>query len=126
MELKLQTLHANNAKNALHLFPAKASGWTAKSEICSALLNTGFEKIWSNINEYQKSSTANGYFFKNRQQQAKYWLEESVGQQLKKLFFENIQVKKAYVEIEKSVIEGKVSPFTAGKMLLELFSTPPD
>ena len=115
-------LTQKQCKNALHLFPAKASAWTAKAEICSALNNTGLEKIWDSIKSYHKSSTDNGYFSQNRQQQAKYWLEESVSQQLKTLFFRNPQVKKAYAEIEKSVIEGQLSPFAAGKLLLDLFN----
>ncbi|MCH2022240.1 MAG: methylmalonyl Co-A mutase-associated GTPase MeaB [Saprospiraceae bacterium] len=119
-------LTSKQYKNALHLLPAKHSGWTAKAEICSALNNTGLDKIWSSIKNYHKTTIDNGFFAQNRKQQAKYWLEESVSQQLKTLFFQNPEIKKEYTKIEKNVIEGDLSPFTAGKLLLELFKKQTD
>src|SRR5262249_37640266 len=36
-------------RNALHLFPASADGWSPQVLLCSALENTGIEAIWELI-----------------------------------------------------------------------------
>lgn len=114
-------LAKKQCRNGLHLFPPKASDWIATAEICSALQKTGLDKIWQHILNYQNQTTINGYFSHYRQGQAKYWLEESIGQQLKNLFFSHTKVKAAFYEIEAKVIEGEISPFKAGEALMNLF-----
>jgi len=110
-------LAKKQCRNGLHLFPAKSSGWVATAEICSALKNTGLDKIWEHIKSYQNSTTINGYFEHHRQQQAKYWLEESIGQSLN----HNPKIKESYAKIEQQVIEGNLSPFKAAEQLISLF-----
>jgi len=107
-------------KNALHLFPPKASNWTATALTCSAITNNGIEKIWEQIKRYIKLTKDNQYFENNRQQQAKYWLEAAINQGLKNAFYQNKAVQAALIKIEKAVLNNEVSPFQGAAQLLKL------
>lgn len=107
--------------NGLHLFPPKPSGWIATAETCSGLHQNGLDKIWTHIKNFQNQTKINGYFDHHRQQQARYWLEESIGQQLKILFYQHSVVKEKFSELEQQVIQGVISPFKAATFLMEMF-----
>jgi len=78
--------NANNAelayKRSLHLFPAKENGWTPKVSICSALENTGIDKIWDMITTYDSQMSASGWKNKNREKQTIYWLHHIIKEEL--------------------------------------------
>lgn len=114
-------LAQKQCRNALHLFPPKASGWIATAEHCSAMNQTGLDAIWKHVQSYYNQTTINGYFEHHRQQQAKYWLEETIGLQLKNLFYQHPKIQSAFVELEQQVVAGTISPFKAGELLLNLF-----
>jgi LAO/AO transport system kinase len=114
-------LAKKQCRNGLHLFPPKASNWIATAELCSALNQTGLETIWQHILSFQNQTTINGYFQKHRQEQAKYWLEESIQQQLKQLFYQHTSIKGAFTAMEKQVIAGELSPFKAAELLMNSF-----
>jgi len=108
-------------KNALHLFPPKASNWTAAALTCSAISNEGIEKIWEQVEKYLKLTKENQYFDNNRQQQTKYWLESSINQGLQTTFYQNEAVQKALINIERAVLNNELSPFQGAEQLLQLF-----
>lgn len=108
-------------KNALHLFPPKENNWIPKIMTCSALQNNGIEEVWKRINDYTLQMKENGYFEHHRIEQSKYWLFESINQQLKFLFFENKNIKEQIDQVESKVAQGKVSPFRAAKELIDKF-----
>ncbi|WMX15072.1 methylmalonyl Co-A mutase-associated GTPase MeaB [Aureispira sp. CCB-E] len=114
-------LAKKQCRNGLHLFPPKQSGWVATAELCSALEQTGLNTIWQHILSYQNQTTINGYFSKHRQEQAKYWFEESIQQQLKHLFYQHPSIKEIFIRIEKQVVEGQISPFKAAELLMQSF-----
>ncbi len=107
---------------ALHLFPAKASGWTPQAALCSAIENFGLEGIWKQISAYRELTAANGYFEHNRTRQARYWLHESIQAHLHDLFYEHEAVKEILQSVEKSVLDGAITPFSGAMILLEKFS----
>lgn len=109
-------------KNALHLFPANDNGWTPKVETCSGLNNTGIETIWNIINEHQQKTVANSWFDKKRKQQAKFWLTETINNSLITLFYNKPSVKELLHKMEQDVVDGKISPFKAAKILLEKYN----
>ena len=78
--------NANNAalayKRSLHLFPAKENGWTPKVSICSALENTGIDKIWDLITTYDSQMSASGWKKENRKKQKIYWLHHIIKEEL--------------------------------------------
>lgn len=108
-------------KNAIHLFPPKENNWTPSVETCSALEGKSIDTIWEVIENFKIFTTANQSFDKKRQAQAKFWLQESINEQLRNLFSKHPAVQEALVEIEKAVLEGKKTPFQGAAMLLALF-----
>jgi LAO/AO transport system kinase len=108
-------------RNALHLLPPKASQWIAKVEICSATSGMGIPEIWSDIQAYVKQTKENGYFERNRSDQAKYWLHETIKQALQQAFFSHPAVSAQMRSTEQAVVEGRQSSFQAADDLLSLF-----
>ena len=116
-------------RNAVHLYPAKESGFTTKVELCSSLpeasagrgSGNGIEAVWKMLEEYQTFTNSNNYFNKRRAEQSKYWLLETVREGLLSSFFGNEAITKAMNEVEGEVIAGKRSPFEAAEFLLKLF-----
>ena len=78
--------NANNAalayKRSLHLFPAMENGWTPKVSICSALENTGIDKVWDMITTYDSQMSASGWKNENRKKQKIYWLHHIIKEEL--------------------------------------------
>lgn len=105
---------------ALHLYPAKDSGWTPKAMTCSALNNEGITELWGVISEYIQKTKENGYFEANRNEQNKYWLLETVKNALKDDFFGNAEVKKVLEQQLKAIENNETTPFEAAKVLLNL------
>ncbi len=110
-------------RNALHLFPPKAGGWIAKAELCSGQTGIGLDLIWQSILRYQKEMQAQDSWQKKRAEQAKYWMQETIEQQLKQRFQQHPAVQEQLSAIEAKVLKGELSSFKAAKLLLNLFKT---
>lgn len=109
-------------QNALHLFPATASGWIPKVLTCSAIQQTGLSEIWEQISEYEKSLKSNGFWQRQRQNQRIAWMHRYIEQQLLQKFYNNKTVKNAVKSAEEDVQAGKVLPIIAAKELLKIQS----
>lgn len=108
-------------KNALHLFPVSNSKWEPKVLTCSALKNTGVEEIWQTILDYNKITVENGYFDKHRQEQAKYWMYQSINESLQNSFYSNSRIITKLKELEQKVLKGEITSFQAAQDLLDLY-----
>ena len=105
---------------AMHLYPAKPSGWQPKVTLCSALKNEGINDLWKLIEDYLKLTKNNKYFEINRKDQNKFWLLQTIEDRLKSDFFNTPKIKKE-LEIQlKRIEEGKTTPFAAAEKLLSL------
>ncbi|PNQ72134.1 methylmalonyl Co-A mutase-associated GTPase MeaB [Hanstruepera neustonica] len=118
--LKAAKLAKVEFSRALHLYPKKASGWQPNVMLCSALKNDGIDAIWSNIEAYLELTKENGYFSKRRQEQNKYWLIQTIKEQLHLAFFENPTIKKALTKQLHLIEQNKTTPFAAADYLLNL------
>ncbi len=106
-------------QNALHLFPAAESNWTPQVTTCSALTDTGIAEVWQKVNEYVGFVKGNGYFETRRNQQAKYWMYETINEKLKNHFYQASDIKPQLNRMEHSVLNGEVSSFQAAQSLLD-------
>jgi LAO/AO transport system kinase len=106
-------------KNALHLLPLKPSQWTPQVLTCSALSKLGIADIWHLILDYQRFTNDNNFFNENRKAQAAYWLHESIEEALKKHFYQDPSVKSHLNDIEKQVLEGKITSFKGAEIILK-------
>jgi LAO/AO transport system kinase len=110
-------------QNALKLFPPKESNWLPQSIVCSALSKLGIDEIWEQVVDYQYFTKGNQYFEKHRQAQSKYWLQETIHNELQQLFYQNEKVKSLLPALEDAVIKGEESSFEAAKKLISIFKT---
>lgn len=111
----------SQCNNALHLFPPKASGWTAKAMTGSALLPLGIDEVWQTVGEFYDLVKANNYLQKLQAEQNLFWFERAVQDELLRLFSSQTAVNTALAQARASVEEGKISPFTAAADLVKLF-----
>lgn len=105
-------------KNALHLFPASESNWIPSVSTCSAYDNVGINDVWNTIQSYKNQTTINGYFEHKRKSQSKYWMYETINEELKRTFFNHPEISREIKIIEQKVTEGSLSPFKAAHLLL--------
>jgi LAO/AO transport system kinase len=108
--------------NALHLFPATESGWNPKVLTCSAYLKTGISEIWDTIGEYLAHVKNNNYFQHRRNDQSKFWMYETINEQLRNDFYQNEQIKELMEESERKVLKEEISSFVAAKKLLDYYN----
>lgn len=104
---------------ALHLFPAKKSGWTPKTATCSALNSEGISEVWNTILDFIKLTQTNAYFYKKRKEQNQFWMMETINEQLKSHFYGNSAIQKLVDSTKKAVQNDEISPFAAAQNLLE-------
>jgi LAO/AO transport system kinase len=106
---------------ALHLFPAKKSGWTPKTATCSALTSEGIPEVWNTINEFLSLTQSNSYFFQKRKEQNQFWMLETINDQLKSNFYNNPKIQQQLESTKKAVQNDEISPFAAASLLLEKY-----
>lgn len=116
--IKAAKLAKTEFNRALHLYPPKDSGWIPQTVTCSATKNEGIDTIWAIISEYFSETLDNGYFQKKRRQQNKFWLIQTIEEQLKSDFFGNPSVAKELENQLKHLDAGKTTPFEAAAILL--------
>lgn len=84
---------------------------------CSAYERTGIDAIWENILHYCSETQQNGYFEHRRAEQSKYWMYETINEQLRNHFYRS--QKASLQEAEKKVMKNQVSSFAAAFELLD-------
>ena len=119
--LEKAKLAAAHFRNALHLFPAPESGWTPRVLTYSGFYGLGIKEIWDMIYEYMDFVKANGYFQYRRNEQAKYWMYESINEQLRNSFYNNPTIANMLQTKENEVLGGTVTSFTAAHQLLSTY-----
>ena len=95
---------ANQAQSefslALSLYPVKLSKWKPKVTTCSSINNNGIEEIWKDICDYFKLTKKNGYFLKNRNNQKKNWLMQTINNRIQDDFYND---SKTVIEIDNQI-----------------------
>ena len=114
-------LAASHFRNALHLFPTPDSGWTPKVFTYSGFYGLGIKEIWDMIDEYMAFVKKNGYFEYRRNEQAKYWMYETINEHLRDSFYNNPTIETMLQAKEKEVLNGQQTSFVAAKHLLETY-----
>jgi len=107
-------------KNALHLFPANANNWIPKVETLSALENHGVEKIWDIITDFKTLTTNNSHFELKRNNQQKYWMNESLKERVLNDFYANQKYLNHKELIENQLDQGEITSFQAAEQLYNL------
>jgi LAO/AO transport system kinase len=114
-------LAAAQYRNALHLFPLPPSGWSPKVQTYSGYYKIGIPEIWNMVDEYVAFTRKNAYFDFRRNSQAKYWMYESINEQLKNHFYQSPQIAEELLVKESQVLYSEISSFTAAKQMLDKY-----
>ncbi len=112
---------ATNFRNALHFFPKPESGWLPKVLCYSGFYGTGVKEIWDMIYEYIDFVKANGYFQYRRNEQSKWWMYETINEQLRNSFYNSPLIEQKLREAENTVLAGAKTSFTAAFDLLDVY-----
>jgi Putative periplasmic protein kinase ArgK and related GTPases of G3E family len=112
-------LAAGQFRNALHLFPPTESGWTPEVLTYSGYYGLGIKEIFDMIDRYKDFTQKNGYFNYKRQQQAKYWMYQTIDEKLKENFYQNPEIENLLQQKEQAVLENRISSFTAAREILD-------
>ncbi|WP_245550398.1 methylmalonyl Co-A mutase-associated GTPase MeaB [Gracilimonas tropica] len=108
-------------KSALHLFPPTESGWIPKVATCSAVHGKGISDIWEIVDAFVRHTKTKGFFDKKRKEQANYWLDEAITQELHRSFYKNDELKHMLTQIRRQVQDGEISSYKAARILMDRF-----
>ena len=106
---------------ALHLFPAKKSGWIPKTSTCSSITHEGIPLVWETIESFLDLTKTNNSFFEKRKEQNQYWMFETINEQLKLNFYNQIEIRNLLEPTKKAVQNDEISPFAAAQKLLNVY-----
>ena len=108
-------------RSALHLFPPTASGWSPEVLTYSGYFELGIPEVWDMIDRYFDFVTANGYFERRRSEQSRYWMYETINEQLRARFYNNEAVAARLIAEEAEVLANRRSSFVAAKDVLDFY-----
>jgi len=108
-------------QNALHLFPMPESGWTPEAITCSSIEKNGIQETWNMVERYIDFVKANNFFEHKRNSQSKYWMYETINEQLKANFYLNSEIQKMLIVSESKVLSNELSSFVAAKQMLDKY-----
>lgn len=112
---------AAHYRNALQLFPMPQSGIRPQVLTYSGFYNIGIKEVWDMIYSYLAATKKNGSFDARRHYQAKYWMYETINEQLRSRFYNAEGMEQLLATYEKDVQDGKITSFAAAARLLDMF-----
>jgi LAO/AO transport system kinase len=113
---------ATHYRNALQLFPMPESGRRPQVLTYSGFYDLGIKEVWDMIYDYVDFVKANGVFESRRRRQAKYWMYESINEQLYSRFYNTPGMEELIAECEKNLYENKITSFAAATKLMKHFN----
>ena len=73
------------------------------------------------IYEYIDFVKGNGYFNYRRNEQSKYWMYETINEQLRLKFYNNPAIRQQLQDAERTVLAGQQTSFVAAQQLLDSY-----
>lgn len=114
-------LAASQFRNALFLFPPSPSRWKPEVLTYSGYYGLGIDLVWDMIDRYFDYVKKTGYFEQKRNEQAKYWMVETIDEQLRQNFYQTPEIKALLEQKELRVLNNEQSSFTAAKDVLDFY-----
>ena len=114
-------LAASQFRNALFLFPPTPSKWKPEVLTYSGYYELGIDLVWDMIDRYFDYVKKTGYFERKRNEQAKYWMIETIDVQLRNHFYHTPEVQALLQQKEIRVLNNEQSSFTAAKDVLDCY-----
>ena len=108
-------------RSALHLFPPTQSGWKPEVLTYSGYYELGIDEVWKMIDRYFEHVKSNGFFDRQRCEQAMYWMYETIDDRLKSDFYRNPEIAELLTQKEARVLSNRQSSFTAARDVLDIY-----
>ena len=70
---------------------------------------------------YMQFVEKTGYLYRKRNDQAKYWMYESINESLKTSFYTNPKISRMLPDYEQRVLNNEISSFVAARQLLDSY-----
>ena len=112
---------ATHYRNALQLFPMPVSGIRPSVLTYSGFFDLGIKEVWDMIIGYIAAVKNNGFFELRRSNQQKYWLYESLDEQIRQRFYNSPGMEELLKGYEQQLLSGKMTSFIAASKALEYF-----
>ncbi|MFK7784602.1 MAG: methylmalonyl Co-A mutase-associated GTPase MeaB [Crocinitomicaceae bacterium] len=119
--VKKSKLAAREYKNALHLFPPNPNEWIPRVFTCSALKGENMEEALETIQSFENHVKLNGSFNRNRREQDRRWLKETLKELILSGFFANSTLMERLEQNEQRVMDGEISSFQAAEELYKAY-----
>ena len=87
------------------------------------LIKTGIAEVWQTVTDHHALIKSNGFFEQNRNMQSRYWMFETINEQLRQGFYNNPALKHALAAMEGKVLRAEISSFEAARQLLEMYNS---
>lgn len=114
-------LAAAQFRNALQLFPPTPSRWRPEVITYSGYFELNIDKVWDMIDRYFEYVKETGYFRQKRNEQAKYWMIETIDEQLRHDFYTRPEIRVLLEQKELRVLNNEQSSFTAAHEVLSRY-----
>lgn len=108
-------------QSALHLFPPTTSGWMPEVLTYSGYYELGIKEVWEMIDRYFAYVKGNGFFEQRRMAQEKYWMYETIDEQLKANFYRDEEIEAMLKLKENNVLDCCQSSFVAAREVLDFY-----
>ncbi len=103
------------------LVPPSPSKWVPEVVTYSGYYGYDIDKVWDMIDRYFKYVDENGYFERKRNEQSRYWMTETIEEQLRARFYHTPGLKELLEQKELRVLNNEQSSFTAAKDILDYY-----
>lgn len=114
-------LAAAQYRNALMLFPPTPSKWRPEVVTYSGYYELNIDKVWEMIDNYFAYIKETGYFERQRNEQAKYWMIETINEHLRSNFYREPEIRALLEQKEMRVLNNEQSSFTAAQDVLDKY-----
>ena len=114
-------LAAAQFRNALHLYPLPPSGFLPEVITYSGYYDLNIEGVWDMIDRYFAHVKASGYFDEKRHEQERYWMRETINEQLLARFYFDPEIERLLNIKEETVLAGKQTSFVAASDVLNFY-----
>ena len=108
-------------QSALHLFPPTTSGWMPEVLTYSGYYELGIAEVWEMIDRYFEFVKGNGFFEQRRMEQEKYWMYETIDEQLKANFYRDPEIEAMLKIKQDNVLASRQSSFVAAREVLDFY-----